>query len=309
MFIELIEEVSPDEVISVEEAEKVVWNSPPPVEARYRLVSGDDKKIDRNTWAKLEKQYWSADDLEEFDMFFALPGWRLFGNAPEVLRAAGYDVKVVTLKEQAEEQRRLLAAIEEEEEKERRQREEKRKQAEELLKKETAGLVKVGETVDFSDLFVKEQEIKPFGFWYWSGLDFLSVGCSRLTGEKMVVHGYGNAIDVYCDPKTAEELFRRTWEAYVEAYGGGELGVVRAGFSALVDVRFFANCHGAQASKWIVENMLDQFLPLLREKYVVYARPNIWNGFDTEQAQQVCRELGIPFKEDPERHGVFPAGQ
>lgn len=32
-------------------------------------------------------------------------------------------------------------------------------------------------------------------------------------------------------------------------------------------------------------------------------------GNTMEQARQVCRELGIPFKEDPERHGVFPAGQ
>jgi hypothetical protein len=308
VFIELIEEVSPSEVISIEEANKVIWNSPPPVEARYRLVSGNDRKIDRNTWAKLEKQYWSADDLEELDMFFALPGWRLFGNAPAVLRAAGYDVKIVTLKEQAEERRRFLAAAEEQEKKKEEEKRQRRERAEKLIGEETADLVKVGEVIKFHDLFLEEKKIRPLGF-YNSGLDFLSIGRSRLTGKKMVLHGYGNAIDTYCDGETAEELFRRTWEFLVEAHGGGELGIVRAGFSALVHVRFFANCHGIQASRWIVENMLNQFLPLLQQRYIVYARPNMWNGFDIEQARQVCRELGIPFKEDPERHGVFPANQ
>lgn len=110
-------------------------------------------------------------------------------------------------------------------------------------------MVKAGEVVGFYDLFQKEYAVCPLGLWY-SGPDFLAVGCSQLTGKKMVLHGYGNAIDVYCDPRTARDLFRCTWESRVKAYGGGEPGVARAGFSALVHARFCSNCHGSETDRW-----------------------------------------------------------
>ncbi|SMB96765.1 hypothetical protein SAMN00808754_1638 [Thermanaeromonas toyohensis ToBE] len=304
MVITLIEEVSPGDVIRFEEAEEKLWNSPPPVEARYRLAGGDEGRIDRDTWNKLNKQYWGEDVLEEFDMFFALPRWRLFGDAPDILRAAGYDVNVVTLEEQAAERRRRYMAAVEEQKKREEERRQQRKRAEGLIEQETCGLVKAGEVAGFYELFDEEYSVRPLGF-YHSGLDFLSVGRSRLTRKKMVLHGYGNAVDTYCDPETAEELFRRTWEFRVKVHGGGELGVARAGFSALIHARFYGDCHGAEASRWIVGNLMDKFLPLLQEKCVVCACRNVWKGFDIEQARQVCQELGIRFREDPERHGVF----
>lgn len=109
LTITLIEEVSPGDVIAAEDAEKKLWNAPPPVEARYRLAGGDKSKNYDGTWDRLKKQYWDEDILEEFDMFFALPGWRLFKDAPDNLRVAGYDVRILTLEEQekqAEERKR-----------------------------------------------------------------------------------------------------------------------------------------------------------------------------------------------------------
>lgn len=57
----LIEEVSPDVGYTREEVEKILWNSPPPIEGegRYRLDTGRSVRIDRETWKKLDAWYWS----------------------------------------------------------------------------------------------------------------------------------------------------------------------------------------------------------------------------------------------------------
>lgn len=294
----LVEEVGTGEVITPEEAEGRLWNSPPATVARYRLVSG---VIDPETWARLTKQYWSAGILEEFDLFLLPPGWRFSGDAPASHRAASYEVEVVTKEELARRAGERRRAGETGAGERRLVRELARRHVEE----ESCGLVKAGEVCGYTELFERKRLIEPLGFWYASGLDFLAVGRSRLTGGKMVLHGYGNAVDVYCDYKTAEELFRRTWRFHVEAHGGGEVGVAAAGFQAMVVTRFYQNCHGAQAWQWIAENLSEQFLPLLREKCVVRARPGVWKGFSAGEAREVCWEFGILFEESPDDHGVF----
>lgn len=55
-----------------------------------------------------------------------------------------------------------------------------------------------------------------------------------------------------------------------------------------------------------LRNRQVEFLPLLREKYIVCACRNMWKGYNIEEARQLCEGMGIRFKKDPERHEVFP---
>jgi hypothetical protein len=284
MKIKLIEEVAPSEVIPREEAEKVLWNSPPPLEVRYR-VEGD---IDPKALSALNWADWDEDFLEEMDLFHLLPGIRVFGaDAPQKLRDLGYDVVVITKAEIIEARRRYEEAL-------RRQKEERRREEERREKRWKAlhrfaskkGLVKLTE-VWGAETFMKVNCTIPFRVWYSGTPDKLDVGTSTITGDIMLILRYGNAIAIFADPKTAEAICEAVWE---ERCQQEDPAVVY--FWALVGAEQYPNCLGAEWDRWVVKNKAD-LLPVLVNSYKVVIHPQ--RG-DRERIIETCLLHGIAYE-------------
>ncbi|MCD6487042.1 MAG: hypothetical protein J7K35_06935 [Syntrophobacterales bacterium] len=104
--IRLIEEVAPEQGIAKEEIKNGIWNSPPTElgQGRY-LLNG--RGIENADFSHLRKNgliwYWDKDFLEDCDMFYVSPGWRMKVGAIDYLRSQGYNVEINTLKDQKDE--------------------------------------------------------------------------------------------------------------------------------------------------------------------------------------------------------------
>lgn len=129
----LIEEVPPEAGHTKQQIESSFWNSPPSLkgEGRYFIAPRSDK-IDKENWKKLKAVYWDREFLEEADMFFTPPGWRVKASAIEILKQAGYEVEVITLEQQKKEAEERKRKRQEEREREL----QKRKELEEKFEKE-----------------------------------------------------------------------------------------------------------------------------------------------------------------------------
>lgn len=83
--------------------EEVRENPAKDIRACYFLAPGS-AQLGRELFSRLDAVYWGTADLEERRGFnCGLPGWRLLGDAPSVLRAAGFEVVVKTLEDQERE--------------------------------------------------------------------------------------------------------------------------------------------------------------------------------------------------------------
>lgn len=74
-----------------EDLSGVILNRPAPQGGSFLI----DRRLDRRVWSQMKAagaSYWSADDLEDVDMFDAVPGWRYSGAAIEVLLSNGYSL-------------------------------------------------------------------------------------------------------------------------------------------------------------------------------------------------------------------------
>ncbi|OQB44748.1 MAG: hypothetical protein BWY02_02717 [bacterium ADurb.Bin157] len=111
-IIKVIEEASPSDGYTDEEIKNNFWNSPPPRKGYGRyLLQG--KNISAADFAELKKNkeiwYWDRDYLEEMDMFYYTPGWRLDTRGIERLRKSGCAVEIDSIGQQ---QQRMAEAEE-----------------------------------------------------------------------------------------------------------------------------------------------------------------------------------------------------
>jgi hypothetical protein len=297
--IRLVEEVSPSEVIPEEEARQTLWSAPPPTEVRWWV----DGSISEEDLARAGLPYvcWDRETLEEFDMFFDPPGFRVFGaNAPEILRDLGYEVEVVTKEELRRTHERLLAERERRE-RERLERQERRARRMERLHAfaEAHGLLRLSDVEDAFGFFDGQPRIIPYEVWYTGNTGRLHFGRSRETGRLLLVLDYGNTCLAFADPVTFDAICEARWRRLTETFDPHEVY-----FRCLVKDRFYSDCLGAEWAKWVVERKAG-LLGTLRRDYVVVARSRGWSGYDAEQARQVCEELGIEFRISRNHHGVF----
>ena len=101
--VKMIEEVKPSEGYTEEGIKNNYWNSPPPRKGygRYRLTG---KNIAPGDFAELkthkEIYYWDREFLEEMDMFYDVPGWRLDTRGIERLKQKGYNICIDSIDDQ-----------------------------------------------------------------------------------------------------------------------------------------------------------------------------------------------------------------
>lgn len=125
--IKVTEEIKAEHGLTPEEIRNGIWNSPPAVkgEGRYLLTG---KGIEPHHFAHLKKQnwirYWSRDFLEDCDMFFDVPGWRIDFSGIKYLREQEYDVKINTLEDQKAREAKRQQEAKEKAEQEKREKEE-----------------------------------------------------------------------------------------------------------------------------------------------------------------------------------------
>jgi hypothetical protein len=233
MRVTLVEEVAPGDVVPVGAVRSGLWNSPPPAEVRYRVTGAQGFRPP----AGIRADFWDEDFLEDCDLFLLPPGWRLFGaDVPERLRAAGYEVEVVTKAELEEARRRL-------EEEERRAKEAERQRLEALgreyrawREKATAGLVETTVAPVFylsgpgaravdgwteldgvrSRLLAGWPPETP-GAWYTTGDTWYEVVLQD--GTRLLVRQYGSAILFYAPPEKARQWYLERWEEEVKRLG------------------------------------------------------------------------------------------
>lgn len=267
--VTLVEEVAPDEVVPVEQVEITLWNSPPAVQARYRVADPPGFRPPQD-WGAV---FWDEGFLHDCDLFELPPGWRLFGaDAPDRLRAAGYQVDVVTRAEA----RRLRRRCEEEarvaEETERRRLEalerEYRDEYREWKERVTSGLV---ETTVAPRFYVSAPKARRTDGWTevegvrarllasWSrcrpgpcpfcGEDWYEVVLPD--GTRFLACLYGNAALYYAPAQKAAEWYRARWEEDVRRLGPeGAAAYVRWWLSR------YDGCYGSDYYRFVRDEFL-----------------------------------------------------
>jgi hypothetical protein len=298
--VRLVQEVSPDEVISPEEARRILWNTPPPLEVQWWLDGDIPKKVLEE--AGIPHVYWGRRALNAFDLFSAPPGFRLFGpNVPEILRALGYEVEVVTKEQLRELQERLQAEREREEQEEWERIEQRRRRWERLHQfAEKHGLLRlsgVGPVFDFFDGQPRSipYEVTP------DGGGRLYFGKSKKTGKLLLSLRYDTTCITFADPITFDAICEECWRRLTKE---GKYDPHNLYFYCLVMTRFHSGYLGVESDRWVVERKA-YLLEELRRDYVVTAMPNTSMGYNDEEAQRVCEEFGIEFRISRNHHGVF----
>jgi hypothetical protein len=297
--VRLVEEVSPSEVIPEEQARQTLWNAPPPTEVRW-WVDGAISEEDLAR-AGLPYVFWDKETLDEFDLFFAPPGLRVFGeNAPEILRGLGYEVEVVTKEELRRIHERLLAERERQE-RERQARWTERASRMEHLHRfaEAHGLLRLSDVWEAVEFFDGQPLAIPYEVWYDGNTGRLRIGRSKETGRLLLLLDYGNTCITFADPETFDAICEAYWRKLTETNDPHAVY-----FWCLVKDRFYSDCLGAEWAKWVVERKAG-LLETLRRGYVVVARSRVWSGYDAEQARQICEELAIEMRISAKHHGVF----
>lgn len=97
------EEVSPEMGLTEAEIKAGIWNSPPAQkgQGRYLILGKTITPADFAALKSAEKvTYWSEDFLEECDMFFTSPGWRIHADGLSILRRGGYEIEIDTIEAQ-----------------------------------------------------------------------------------------------------------------------------------------------------------------------------------------------------------------
>jgi hypothetical protein len=299
--IRLVEEVSPSEVISKEKAGQTLWNAPPPTEVRY-WVDGYVSKRDLAK-AGIPYVYWGPRTLEEFDMFFAPPGIRVFGaNAPELLRKLGYEVEVVTKEEIMRLYEESIRAEQERREREWRARWAERERRMERLHRfaEAHGLLRLSGVQEAAEFFDGQPRVIPYKVWHDDDPGRLRIGRSKKTGRLLLLLDYGMHYIAFVDPETFEAICEARWQRLTETEKNDPHAVY---FRCLVRAQLCSDCSGAEWAKWVVEKKAGLLEGL--KQYVVVARRNSWEEYDAKRVWQICKELGIEMRISQNRSGVF----
>jgi len=224
----------------------------------------------------------------------------LFGpNVPEILRALGYEVEVVT-KEQLKELRKRLQAERERKEQEERERVEQRRRQKERLHQfaEEHGLLRLSWVGTAFDFFDGQPRSIPYEAYHGGRLFF---GKSKETGRLLLFLDYVNACIAFADPVTFDAICEAHWRWLTEEMKHDPHNMY---FECLVMTRFHSDYLGVEFDEWVVERKA-YLLEELRRDYVVTAMPNTSMGYNAEEAQRVCEEFGIEFRISRNHHGVF----
>lgn len=200
--IKLIEESKPCPVCSAGQKHTEPLNSPCGGLGRFFLANASERPIENGIYTQLknsnEMWFWSAQDLEEFDMFYSPAGYRLTAKAIEMLKQAGYTVEIDSLETR---KARRDAEIQRAEERKKAEEETKLKEQKAWQDKRaemipadfvqsgyighvlTAGYIKIGEVVrpDWKVAYYNHQAL-AFG---------------EFEGERVIVEWFGNATIIW----------------------------------------------------------------------------------------------------------------
>jgi hypothetical protein len=185
-------------------------------------------------------------------------------------------------------------------ERERAERLNPRKQRKELLHRfaEACGLKRLSGAREALD-FLEDPISIPYEAC-WGNAGRLCLGRSRATGSPLLVLEREEACIAFADPVAFDAICEARWRRLAEANDPH-----RVYFWCLVQDRFCPDCLGAEWAGWVVERKGERLLEGLRRDYVVAASPNVWRGYDLEQARRICGELGIELRISPRYHDVF----
>lgn len=106
------EEISPEQGLTEVEIKAEIWNSPPAQkgQGRYLILGKTITPADFTALKSAGKvTYWSEDFLEECDMFFTSPGWRIHADGLSILRQRGYEIEIDTIEAREKERAERLA--------------------------------------------------------------------------------------------------------------------------------------------------------------------------------------------------------
>ncbi|MEW5931955.1 MAG: hypothetical protein AB1816_00010 [Bacillota bacterium] len=263
--VTLVEEVAPAEVVPAEEVEITLWNSPPAVQARYRVAGPPGFRPLQDRGAA----FWDEGFLHDCDLFGLPPGWRLFGaDAPDRLRAAGYQVDVVTRAEARDLRRRREEEVRAAGEAERRRLEALEREYREWKERVTSGLV---ETTVAPRFYVMAPEARRTDGWtevegvrtrLLAGWPRCSPGPCPFYGEdwyevvlpdgtRFLARLYGNAALYYAPAEKAAEWYRAQWEEDVRRLGPqGAAAYVRWWLSQ------YDGCYGSDYYRFVRDEFL-----------------------------------------------------
>lgn len=274
------------------------------------------QRIERPTWEKMRAAgavYFSADDLEDMDMFHAAPGWRYSLDALAVLIEAGNSLNIrgeeITTTEQ-------LHAMFTDEAKAayRRRVEEQRAEAERIRREEAAraeaeraakgaayeqwraehlaGLVYTTATppdgvgVSGEWVIVARFDKETPGAWYDTGDTWRS---RQYDGQTVYSHSYGNAIVYYAPQALVDAWCEAAYRHAASPEGwskGDEVAVARA-----VATKHAGRCFGNDVYRRLVElHGLEHYLNIARSREWVLTNVSM---NDRENAEAAAR-LGIP---------------
>lgn len=261
-----------------EDLSNVLLNRPAPSDGAFIIY----QRIPRPLWDKMKSAgawYYSADDLEELDMFNVAPGWRYNISALRVLLENGYTLTVrgedVTTVEQLDAMF-MPEAIEAYWQRVKDERNEKKRQAELTARREAeereaerqayevwkaehlTGLVKTFANDDRDQSGVEWKSVAHFGgagSWHTTG-DSWHVAV--IDGHTCYKCYYGNAVVSYVPQHIVDRWCEAHWQKRVEAYKGDAAAAAR---KVLVD-----SLHeyiGADIAKRLVEiHGADHFVKL-----------------------------------------------
>lgn len=290
-----------------ESLDGVVLNRPAPQGGAFLI----NTRVPREVWDAMKQAgawYLSQDDLDDFDMFEALPGWRYTLNALAVLVRAGYPLVVrgetvttedalramFTAEAQAAYYDRLQA--ERDAEAQQARKDDERRQAEAARKgaeyagwqaEQLTGLVETFAAPRRGE--VEWQQIAYFagdvpGAWHTTGDTWYT---AEVDGQPVYLKEYGNASVCYAPQAIADAWVRANWNWRVQdVYRGDEVEAAR-----WVLRRDGGNCIGDDiATRLVALYGAEHFAEIARRKEWLLAT---LSSIQREEAEATAAKYGI----------------
>lgn len=216
-----------------------ILNRPAPNSGAFLIP----RRVERRVWDRMKAAgawYWSEEDLEDFDMFLASPGWRYSFGALKILLEEGYELDIDGESAgSVEELERMFSAPErgryhdrkkrEHQERLEREAEEKRLKEEEKARKgeeyeawraeRKSGLEETytgpGSNFDWGERIAFFDKETPKA-WYTTGDSWYE---AEVAGEKVYRREYGNAVLFYGSRRILDEWIERDFAEREREYG------------------------------------------------------------------------------------------